>query len=74
MFLIGYKVDGLRAALKELEDSFAGKAELADVREDVAGIKSGIAWALKIVLGAVLVAIVRLVLVEVKRPRCDRSA
>lgn len=48
----------------DLENQYATKAELGEVRDDVKGLRENIGWAIKIVLGAVLVAVVNLVIVK----------
>lgn len=62
--LVNYKIDQLDKKFDELKANFATKAEVADVKDDVASIKSGIWWVVKLVLGAVIIAVIGLVMAK----------
>lgn len=64
--LLGYKFDQLDKKFDvltgELKNSYATRGEVADVKEDVAGIKSQLTWVVRLVLGAMIMAVVALVI------------
>lgn len=66
--LIGYKIDELSKRFDRFSDdikgTYASKDEVKEVREDVAGLKAQVGWAVKLILGLVITAIIGLVIVK----------
>lgn len=60
----GAKLNEMSTDIKAIATIYATKREVDDVREDVKGIKNGIGWAVKIVVGAVIVAVMGLVIAK----------
>ena len=60
----GAKLNEMAGDIKAIATVYATKREVDDVREDVKGIKNGIGWAVKIVVGAVIVAVLGLVIAK----------
>lgn len=54
---------------KEIKTTYASKTEIADLRDDVVGIKGNITWLLRLVLGLVVAAVVGLVIMKGGVPR-----
>lgn len=54
----------LKATREAIATTYATKSEVSDVREDVRGIKNSLGWVVKIVVGAVLVAVLGLVIAK----------
>lgn len=59
-------VKGLR---EDLRNVYATKTELKDVAEDVASLKSNVSWLVKLIIGAVIAAVLGLVLMKGGVPR-----
>ena len=66
--LLDYKFDQLDKKFDQittkLENAYATKSELSDVREDVNAIKAQLGWAIKLVVGAIITAVIGIVLVK----------
>lgn len=58
---VGGDVRGIRDDLRSV---YATKTELAIVRDDVASLKNHVSWLVKGILGAVLAAILSLILIK----------
>ena len=66
--LVNYKVDQLDkkfdALMSNIQNNYASKTELNGVRDEVKSVRDQIGWAIKIVIGAVIISLVGLVLVK----------
>lgn len=66
--LLAYKVDELKEKFDkfsaDIKDNYATKVEMREVRQDVSKLEGQIGWAVKLILGLVIVAVVGLVLVK----------
>ena len=57
-------INDLRGEVRELKSNFATKSELNALEEEIKGIKGNLSWVIKIIVGAVVTAVLGLVLVK----------
>jgi hypothetical protein len=73
MKLLTYKVDELTRKFDKFSDeiktTYASKTEVAELRDDVHGIKGNITWLLRLVIGLIVAAVIGLVIVKGGTPR-----
>ena len=66
--LVNYKVDQLDkkfdAFTADIKNTYASKGEVNDLREDVKGLRDSLNWVVKSILGAVIAAVLGLILVK----------
>ncbi|GJD77019.1 hemolysin XhlA family protein [Methylobacterium gregans] len=66
--LLAYQVAQLDKKLdrffEEVKNNYASKADLKNVRDDVEKLNNNIGWLVKIIIGAVVVALLGLVIVK----------
>ncbi|MBX9934577.1 MAG: hypothetical protein K2Y56_24180 [Methylobacterium sp.] len=66
--LVKYQVEQLDKKFDtlttELKNSYATKTELSVIRDDVTSLKNNVSWIVKLILGAVIMAVLGVVLVK----------